>query len=86
MSNEYALSQYQKRVDDDDYESMFIEMYYIEQSEELVADIQSMLKAKGYSKDIIEFFDDICAYDGLDAIITEHAQEAYRCRFERDGD
>jgi hypothetical protein len=84
MSNEAALAQYQRRVDGDEFESRFIESYWIEKTEELTADIQAVLKTKGYSKDIIEFFDDICTYDGLDAIFTEHAKEAYASRNERE--
>lgn len=84
MSNEAALAKYQRQVDNDSFESDFVEKYWIENTEELEADIKEMLIAKGYSKDIIEFFADICTYDGLDAIFTKHEQEAYASRNERE--
>jgi len=84
MNNEAALAQYQRQVDSDCYESDFIERYWIEQTEELEADIKALLVSKGYDKRVIAFFEDVGAHSGLDEIFTEMAQEAYASRLERE--
>jgi hypothetical protein len=78
MSNEHTLSQYQKRVDNDSSEEAFIEKYCLKEGGQIENDIREMLETKGYHKDILWFFHDIASHAGLDAILTDHAQDAYR--------